>query len=455
MEAAKAGAGFGAAGESSSLARDGLDGKRLVEFEARALLTRAARIKPFALTETMVLAATFPVEAQAAVERYLTVGRHAIRDEVGGFIRWLRGADGRAATPEEAHRRFVFIRLRFNVVLSQFDLFSEVMTQRSEHEVGVFLAGLDCAARDALDVPGMPYQLPPLVCYLQRGQGAAIRRARTRLPGGGENPIAIIKVPRERMVGTGIASSLVHEVGHQGAALLQLVESIRPALQRRAAADPARADLWRIWERWCSEMIADLWSVARVGIAAPVGLMGVVALPRAFVFRREMDEPHPIPWLRVLLSCAMGSALYPHRQWDRAVNTWVTFYPPTDLNASYRTLLMRLRQCIPDVVAALAGHRPESLGGRTVGEALATADRQPRTLAALYTTWEHEPLLARKAPPSLVFAALAQAKVDGRLSPERESRILAHLLTTWALRSSVDTSEICATYRTRRSAPAV
>ncbi len=48
--------------------------------------------------------------------------------------------------------------------------------------------------------------------------GAAIRRARTRLPGGGDNPVAIIRVPRERMVGSGIASSLVHEVGHQAAA---------------------------------------------------------------------------------------------------------------------------------------------------------------------------------------------------------------------------------------------
>ena len=37
------------------------------------------------------------------------------------------------------------------------------------------------------------------------------------------NPVAIIRVPRERMVGHGIASSLVHEVGHQGAALLGLV----------------------------------------------------------------------------------------------------------------------------------------------------------------------------------------------------------------------------------------
>ena len=77
------------------------------------------------------------------------------------------------------------------------------------------------------------------VCYLDRGVGAAIRRARTRLPGGGDNPAAIIRVPRERMVGGGIASSLVHEVGHQAAALLGLVSSLRPVL--RAQRGDARA----------------------------------------------------------------------------------------------------------------------------------------------------------------------------------------------------------------------
>ena len=36
---------------------------------------------------------------------------------------------------------------------------------------------------DALRLPGGYYEPPPVVCYLDRGHGAAIRRARTRLPG--------------------------------------------------------------------------------------------------------------------------------------------------------------------------------------------------------------------------------------------------------------------------------
>ena len=127
------------------------------------------------------------------------------------------------------------LRLSFQNALSQFDLFSEVITQRSEHDNGVLLSGLDVAAAEALLLPGRLFEGPPVVCSLHRGLGGAIRRARTRLPGGGDNPVALIRIPRERMIGYGIASSLVHEVGHQGAALLGLVESLRA----RAPPDPA------------------------------------------------------------------------------------------------------------------------------------------------------------------------------------------------------------------------
>jgi hypothetical protein len=68
------------------------------------------------------------------------------------------------------------------------------------------------------------------------------------------------------MVGYGIASSLVHEVGHQAAALLGLVESLRPALRDpRLQAAPRQRPAWQLWKRWIFEIIADLWSIAKWG----------------------------------------------------------------------------------------------------------------------------------------------------------------------------------------------
>ena len=240
----------------------------MLDQEARALLARLSRVKPFVLSEPMLLAASLLPTAQIAIERFLANGRRELKRRVGQFLDWLRG-EGRSAAPAEAQRRFVFLRLRFNAVLSQLDLFNQVITQRSEAEQGVWLSGLDVVSADALALPGY-YEAPPVICYLDRGVGAAIRRARTRLPGGGENPVAVIRVPRERMIGSGIASSLIHEVGHQGAALLGLVPSLQPVLQAKQR-ETDESLVWQLWERWISEIVSDFWSVARVGVASTLG----------------------------------------------------------------------------------------------------------------------------------------------------------------------------------------
>jgi len=80
------------------------------------------------------------------------------------------------------------------------------------------------------------------------------------------------------MVGSGIASSLVHEVGHQASVLLDLVNSLRPVLHGMQATPNPDRIAWQLWERWISEIVADFWSVAKVGVASTLGLMGVVSL---------------------------------------------------------------------------------------------------------------------------------------------------------------------------------
>jgi len=415
---------------------------RLISQETRALITRLDRVKPFALHETMVPAAAASLQAQVAIERYLQQGRKTLRGIALDYLNWLNGPEGRRASPEQQQRGFVMVRLRFNLMLSQFDIFADVITQRSEHETGVWLSGLDSVAADALALPGY-YDAPPVVCYLDRGHGAAIRRARTRLPGGGENPVAIIRVPRERMVGSGVSSSLVHEVGHQGAALLGLVESLRPLLRGMQRGKAGASSAWVLWDRWISEIIADFWSVSKVGIASTLGLMGVVSLPRAFVYRISLDDPHPIPWVRVKLSCSMGDALYPHPQWQMLARIWESYYPQAGLDDQRKSLLAMIEDSIPSFVTLLTQHRPKSLRGKSLGEVMADADRQPARLKAHFETWQSGKRPLRDLAPSLAFAVIGQARADGNMSPEQESRLVGDLLTQWALRSTLNASEVC------------
>src|SRR5262245_17790709 len=101
--------------------------ERMLEQEARALLTRLARIKPFALQETMVAAAAIPAAAQTAIERHLLAGRRELRWMILEFLRWLKTSEGRAASAAEMQSRFTALRLRFLNGLAQFDIFSDVL----------------------------------------------------------------------------------------------------------------------------------------------------------------------------------------------------------------------------------------------------------------------------------------------------------------------------------------
>jgi len=416
----------------------------LLAQEAQGLLARLNTITPFALHETMVPAAALAPPAVTGIEQFLADGRAELRAEVQGYLRWLAGP-GRAASPAEIQRRFVLIRLRFNDVLSQYDLFLEVVTQRSEHGTGVWLSGLDVVAADALDL-GVPYYAsPPAVCYLARGPGAAIRRAHTRLPGGGRSPVAIIRVPRERLVGHGIASSLVHEVGHQGAALLDLVPSLRPVLQRMQRQAPsALRPAWRAWQRWISEIVADYWSVGKLGVSSTLGLLAVVSLPRVFVFRLSAADPHPIPWIRVLLSAAMGEALYPHPQWQVLTRTWQQLYPLETVEPRWADRLDLLAGSIPDFLEVLLGHRPAALRGRSLAEVMPTGERQPDQLLEVFERSGGQPEPMMRDSPTLAFAAIGQARAAGRIPPGREARLVGDLLTRWALASTLDIAAICA-----------
>jgi hypothetical protein len=417
----------------------------MIEQEALGLRTRLDAVRPFALLETMVPAAALSPVAQTAIDRYLLDGRTALRADLDAFVAWLRGP-GRAATPERQQRRFVLLRLRFNATLSHFDMFSDAITQRSEAGVGVLLSGLEVAAAEALNLPGDYYDDVPMICYLDRGPGAAIRRARTRIPGGKPNPVAMIRVPRERMVGNGIASSLFHEVGHQAAALLGLVDSARDLLNRRTLAATAEDErlAWVLWARWISEIVADLYAIGRVGVTSTLGLLGVVSLPSYFVFRINVDDPHPAPWMRVMLSCALGHALYPHPQWMRLARSWSDFYPLASASAEAQNACSALLRTMPELVTLLLTHRPRSLRGDTVRDVLRRPGNEAERLLGLLEQWRARPALMAGASPVTVFAVLGQARLAGRLGARTESELLTRLITRWALRSTQDLNELCA-----------
>jgi hypothetical protein len=403
--------------------------------EAESLLTRLDTVKPFALNMPMVAAAAVSDDALREITNLIIQGYKELKRKIYDYINWTKKSANIDISTEHAQARYSILKLRFNALLDQLDIFADVLSQRAEHETGVWIAGLDALAKDAIKLNANYYDAPPLICFLERGHGAAIRRARTRLPGGDLNPVGVIQVPRERMVGCGIASSLIHEVGHQGAALLELVESLKEEIKDRQQQSSYKLG-WECYYRWISEIIADFWATAHLGIGATIGLVSVVSLPTYFIFRINLGDPHPFPWIRVKLSLAFGNALYPHPQWSRYEKLWERMYPPGKADQRTQALMQELELTITDFVKMVINHQNEKLNGQRLAEVFPYKTRQPAQLQHWYNLWRFSPDEISKAPPSLVFAVIGQARADANISAIKENQLLSKWLTNWAFLNS-------------------
>jgi hypothetical protein len=402
--------------------------------EAYSLLSRLAQVKPFELTMPMVTAANIHPKAMLSITSLLNRSHKELNDKVRNYILSLQGKRNDSINPAEIQKQFTLLKLKFNSILDELDIFADVLCQRTEHETGVWVSGLDKLAEDGLTICKGYTEIPQMIVFLERGHGAAIRRARTRLPGGDENPVGVIQIPRERMIGDGIASSLIHEVGHQAAALLNLVSPLKSEFNKKQAEDPENKDAWALYERWISEIISDFWSIGHLGIAATLGLFGVVSLPSYFQFRIDADDPHPAPFIRALLSCIMGTKIYPHNQWQFYYQMWEQFYPTGNLSAEKVLLLNKLKKIMPKVVDIILNHKPKSLNGKKIIEIFPVISRQPLELQKYYGKIQANTEFINQMSPTLLFAVIGQAKADNKITAETESRILSKQLTRWAFK---------------------
>ena len=401
---------------------------RLIRDEVLALQTRLERLQPLSLTIPMTRAALPYPKALSVIDSHLLKQKRELNQTLVVLLQELEQMDSVRHLSSKrviarANQQFVNLRLHFNAVLEQIDIFADVLTQRSEHQYDRWLAGLDVAAQDAL---GLPKETPApiLLSYLDRGHGAAIRRAHTKLPGGSLNPVGLVRIPRERMVGTGLAGSLYHEVGHQSAVMLGLLTSLAQLLHDHSHLVPQTV---KHWVKWRSEILADFWAISRLGVAASLGLMSVISLPDALVYRKDSRDPHPIPWIRVMLNLAIGEVLFPDPQWRRLRQCWLARYPMS--RSKEPRLFSALLEEMPAFIRLLCrlfdSHQAHLKQGFF---ALPTSQSR-----SIYKRWQLDPSGMFEAAPTRVFSVLGQARADGEIDSHEESELLHRLLQHWAL----------------------
>jgi hypothetical protein len=415
--------------------------QRIDELEARVM-------------ELRLPLAEIPMVAAAQLDRSLTV---ELATSLGAAVASLRGRLGELRRdPRRRERALALCQLHADGLFETVDLLTDAVAQRADAQVGCLLAGAEVLASAALDarVPG--YRPAAALCYLDRGRGGEIRRARTRLAGGVILPVALIRVGLHSLATR--LSTVLHEAGHQLAVDLGLLAEAARQIERTATA-ALGPSLGRLWASWTGELMADAWSVCTGGGALALdGLQRLlISMPRPLAYLFLPGDPHPPGMVRARFVLELARAVDPEPDpaLERLARRWSQTYAEVPLAPERRALIGRLESAAPAVAEALHGHRFAGLGGQRLAVAAGSEHVRARTLAAWtrHAMRSGERAILELAPIAAI-AVLCRARLDGALPPQAAEqasrRLLLHLA---ARRADSPASPPPAFYRRATPAP--
>jgi hypothetical protein len=341
----------------------------------------------------------------------------------------VSGPPKSAAAAQHLNERLGRMELELAAAYTFFDTYMDVLTQRLTPQLGRLLAGCDRLAWDALSRPHP--QLAKLVMpivFCDRGFAAAIIRQDVRLPGRSVNPLPLLQIPYSRLQEKYNLTSVLHEAGHQGLIKLGLLEPLRAALARAVATDAH--DLPGRFALWASEIGPDFWGFCLSGPAQASSVRDILSLPPGDVFRLSNSDPHPPPYIRVLLSFEWCRQVWGKGRWDDWERDWLGMYPLEGAPADTAPILDAARRELPGIARALLSTRFSSLSGRRLVDLFDLTPLAPQNLARLAQPVRQGRLRLSGLPPCSQLAVFRTILDDGSLSLSA----LDSLMTEWLLR---------------------
>jgi len=272
---------------------------------------------------------------------------------------------------DDAKRALIVLLGRTEVELSNsfvfFDTFVDLLSQRHLPEVGLLLGGCDVLAWDALkkDHPALSIIERPLVSF-NRGFGASIIREGVPLPDGTPNPLATIQIPYTKIKNKYNLTSIIHEAGHLAMVQLGLIHALPKAIGKSLANAGAPERLQKLFATWMPEIGPDFWGFCNCGTAQASSVMEILTLPKQSVFKVSAFDPHPPPFLRVLLAFEWCRQQWGSGDWDAWEQQWLTIYPLDEASAKDRKVLVAGKRFLSAVSRALFQTRFSTLDQRTI-----------------------------------------------------------------------------------------
>lgn len=331
------------------------------------------------------------------------------------------------------------IELEMSKAFTFFDTYMDVLTQRHTPELGRLLAGCDMLALDALkkDHPALAIIEPPLV-YCDRGFGASTLREGVMLPDHIPNPIPLIQIPYSKLKEKYNLTSILHEAGHEAMVRLGLTSTLpkvlRHALEREGASDAIK-DLFSLWT---SEIGPDFWTFCASGLAQAAGIKEILALPPGHVFRISWTDPHPPPYLRVLLSFEWCRQVWGRGDWDNWEKEWLELYPLKDAPVETERLFKQARSYLPAISRAFLYTKFRVLNRKAIPDLFNLSALTPSDLQRIAKTASSGALNLKGLSPCTQLAVFRIIRDQGKITEEEIDRIM----TMWLIKLG-EKREVC------------
>jgi hypothetical protein len=322
--------------------------------------------------------------AWAGLERYLGVTLRAelkeAREQLKRETAVVRAQFNAARTQPEYERvadNIAFVRDRYLQTELLVDYYVDAVRARANPELAAQLRACDAMAERAIGSALEPLgrKCPPIMTYFKPGIGASILRLGTSLWDGSLSQVAAIKLTYHNRLRP---TALIHEAGHQFAAIIDWNRTLARALAEGLRAHGSLvADAFA---GWASEIAADMFAFANTGFGSIAALTDVVSGRGAQVFRFLPGDPHPISYLRVLLGVEMCRRFYGVGPWDELAAAWQALHVPTNADPLVADLVRAGIPALPRVVELGLLTRLPCFSGRRLADLVDPTRVAPRAL---------------------------------------------------------------------------
>ena len=248
------------------------------------------------------------------------------------------------------------------------------------------------------------------------------------MPDGSLNPLPLIQIPYARLREKHGLTSVVHEVGHYAFNRIGLHEPPAHAAFAGLRAAGSAPEVSALYSSWMREIGPDFWTFGNAGAAHASALRELLSLPARIVMKIDVRDPHPPPFLRVLLGFAWCRRAWGAGAWDTWEAEWLRTF------GDGGTEMAAARAAIPAVTAMLFTTRFAALDGRTLPDLFDLANLGPDDLLGRMRGLSqdlHEFLLLRPCVQLCVFRLTHEGGRATQETIDHSMNSLAQLDSRW------------------------